>query len=459
MSETSTVLVVDDEASLRDIVRQELEDMGLFVLEAPDADAALGVLRGEEVDLVLTDVRMPGRSGTWLCDELSRLHPHIPVIVMTGYGSVSVAVEALRAGAYDFLSKPFKSEQLEAAIQRALETTRMRREIRHLRRMLVNRRGYDRIIGQSAAMQAVFDLIDRVAQSSASVLIAGESGVGKELVARAIHNHSRFNSGPFVPVNCAALPPALVESELFGHERGSFSGAIKSRRGLIREAEGGTLFLDEIAELPLEVQPKLLRALQERRVRPVGADRDHPFHARVLAATHQDLSERIHSGAFRADLYYRLAVVVVPIPPLRERREDVPLLAEHFLDAIVEREEAPQLELSEATLGQLAAYDWPGNVRELHNAIEHAFMMAHGRERINADDLPLRAQGAAAAPSLLPAGADAPQLASLAAVTRRHIQTVLDALNGNKSQAARVLDIDRKTLRAKIKKYGLTDSS
>jgi len=453
VTEPPVVLVVDDEAGLRDIVRQELDDLGLSALEAGDAQAALAVLRDRDVDVVLTDVRMPGASGTWLCAELSRLHPHLPVIVMTGYGSLPVAVEALRAGAYDFLSKPFPSSQLEAAIQRALEATRMRRELRRLRRLLGSRRGYGRLIGQSTAMQRVFDLIDRVSASSASVLIQGESGVGKELVARAIHSRSKRSGGPFVAVNCAAIPRTLVESTLFGHVKGAFSGAVCHRQGLLREAQGGTLLLDEIGELPLEMQPKLLRVLQERRVRPVGADREHSFDTRVLAATHRDLSKSAQTGTFRADLFYRLAVIVVPVPPLRERREDIQILAEHFLDTIVEREGGMPMMFTPASLAQLRARSWPGNVRELQNAIEHAFVMAHGRDTVEAGDLP----GGSAPAAATQLEAATPQLASLAAVEQRHIQRVLESVDRNKSQAARILGIDRKTLRLKIRRYGLSE--
>ena len=454
---SATALVVDDDSALRTVVAQDLEDLELEVLTASQPLEALELLRSREVDLVLTDVRMPGQSGTWLCQELTSQHPHIPVIVMTGFGSMEVAVEALRAGAYDFLSKPFKAAELEAAIHRALEVVEMRRELRRLRRLVQSKRGYGALIGQSAPMQRVYDLIDRVAISNASVLIKGESGVGKELVARAIHQSSRASSGPFIAFNCAALPQDLVESELFGHREGAFSGAVRGRQGLFREADGGVLFIDEIGELPLSAQPKLLRALQERKVRPVGADQEVPYDARVLAATHRDLQAGVQGGDFRADLYYRLAVVVLEVPPLRDRRDDVLLLAEHFLEQIEAREDHPSVELGRGVAATLLGYDWPGNVRELQNAIEHAFMMSRGQGEIEVAHLPeLVRQRAQPVPISEEATPSLPvAMASLETVERRHIEQVMDLVEGNKSQAAKVLGIDRKTLRAKLKKYEL----
>jgi len=456
----ATVLLVDDERSMRELLVSELEEHGWGALAAGDASEALAILAESPVDLVLTDLRMPGPSGTELCKEVVRLRPDVPVVVMSGFGSIDAAVEAIRAGAFDFVTKPFEFDALEIILHRALTHRRIADELRQLRRVCGNVAGFAGMVGTSSAMQRMFDLVDRFAESEASVLLVGESGTGKELAARALHERSARAAGPFVGFNCAAVPEQLLESELFGHAKGAFTDARHGRQGLLRQAEGGTLFLDEIGDMSLALQPKLLRALQERVVRPVGSDVEVPINVRIVAATHHDMRQAVARGTFRADLYYRLAVAVVHVPPLRERGDDILLLAAHFCESLVSPQQEP-VTLSPQVEAALRRYDWPGNVRELRNVVERALALRRGNEIRLADlppELAERAPPEGADPS---AGTDGEvsdeQIAGflpLGEVERRHILRVVEAVGGNKSRAAKILGIDRKTLYARLLRYG-----
>ncbi|HRI07618.1 MAG TPA: sigma-54 dependent transcriptional regulator [Nannocystaceae bacterium] len=449
----ATILVVDDDPAMRDLLATELRRGGYDSVLASDRDEALARLAERRIDVVVTDLRMPGASGNDLCREIVQSHPTIPVIVMTGFGSMEAAVESIRAGAYDFLTKPFPFEKLKVALERALEHAAMHAEIRRLRRKTADAPGLAGILGATPAMDRVFELIERIAPTEASVLLTGESGTGKERVARALHDLSRRSAGPFVAINCAAVPESVFESELFGHVRGAFTGAERDRAGLIRQAHRGTLFLDEIGELPAALQPKLLRVLQEGRVRPVGADAEVRIDTRFVTATNRDLTREIADGKFRADLYYRLAVITIQLPPLRERGDDILLLADHFVDEIADAAGIARPEIGDDATERLLTYAWPGNVRELRNWMEHAVAMADGPV-IRARHLPH--SSAPLAPLPRPAALDEvpADLETLDEIDRRHILKVLAAVRGNKSQAAKILGIDRKTLLARLQRYG-----
>jgi len=449
-----TVLLVDDDRSLRELLGEQLEATGEYrVVGAGSAAEALHALSEHAIDVVVTDLRMPGASGTQLCKEVVRLFPDIPVLLMTAFGSLDSAIEAIQAGAYDFLTKPFEPERLELSLRRALADRSLRDEVRQLRRQTGSRPGHAGMVGTSPPMERLYGLIDRIGQSQASVLILGESGTGKELVARALHDRSRRAAKPFIAFNCAAMPEALLESELFGHERGAFTDARTARRGLLREADGGTVFLDEIGDLSPTLQPKLLRVLQERKLRPVGGDREVEVDVRVLAATHRDLRAEVDAGHFRADLYYRLDVIKVDVPPLRDRGDDVLLLAEVFLDEIAVRERSDPPEIPDDVARRLLAYSWPGNVRELHNCMERCVALAREGGAVRVEHLPRELQELSD-DGPLPERDDGPtRFQPLYEVERRHILRVLDAVEGNKSKAARILGIDRKTLHARLARY------
>ncbi|MCA9659357.1 MAG: sigma-54-dependent Fis family transcriptional regulator [Myxococcales bacterium] len=455
---SAKVLVVDDERAMTDLLGLELRRAGYTPKIARSSDEALALIEREPIDVVVTDLRMPGGSGTDLCQAIVQLRPTLPVIVMTGFGSMEAAIAAIRAGAYDFMTKPFPFEKLQVAIERALEHAALRSELHRLRRAGRDTPGLDALIGASPAMERVFALIERIAATEASVLLTGESGTGKELAARALHRLSRRSAGPYVTLNCAAIPENLFESELFGHVRGAYSGADRDRVGLLRKAHGGTLFLDEIGELPCALQPKLLRVLQEGRVRPVGSDTETPIDVRMVVATNRDLAQEVAAGRFRPDLFYRLAVITIPLPPLRERGDDIVLLAEHFVDELSDAAGRPRPELSDAAIAALLANPWPGNVRELHNWIEYAVAMTDGAviEPKHLPAAPVLAE--LAAPKRGPATtttADDPEAAfeTLESVEREHILRVLKAVDNNKSRAARILGIDRKTLLSRLHRY------
>jgi DNA-binding NtrC family response regulator len=449
------VLVVDDEPAMVELLCDALPPLGYEVVGRTSGDEALAALAADAFDVVLTDLTMRRMGGIELCRRVVDERPDVPVIVLTAFGSLESAVEAIRAGAYDFLQKPLQIEALGLSLDRALRHRALHNEVRRLRLAVEQARGFGDVVGESAAMQKVYDLLERVSDSDASVLLTGESGTGKEVVARALHRAGRRRGGPFVAINCAAMPEALLESELFGHAKGAFTDARGARKGLFVEASGGTLFLDEIGDMPLGLQPKLLRALQDRRVRPVGANAEVPFDARVVSATNRDLEAAVEAHAFREDLYYRLNVIHVPLPPLRARGGDLLLLAQKFLEAFGSRAGKAVVGLSLAAAEKLIAYGWPGNVRELQNVIERGVALAR-YDHLSVDDLPERVVNyRPQAPP--PAPGDPSELLSMEEVERRHIARVLAAFGGNKTLAARTLGYDRTTLYRKLERYGLLD--
>jgi DNA-binding NtrC family response regulator len=434
------ILIADDERELRALLEDVLRDAGYDVVAFGSADAALRFLdKGEAVDLVITDLIMPGTRGQELLRTLRARSPEVHVIVITGFGSIDSAIEMVRAGAFEYLTKPFATDELLLAAERALADSRARRDAaRLLRDAAPPLPGF---IGASRAMQEVFTLIRRAGPSAHPVLITGESGTGKELVARALHHVS--GRGAFVVVNCAAFPENLLESELFGHQKGAFTGADRDKPGLFEAAHGGTLFLDEIGELPPPLQPKLLRALEDREIRRLGSTASRAVDVRVIAATNRSLEDEVAAGRFRQDLLWRLNVIPVHVPPLRERAADVPLLVEHFLGGRAMNAEA---------MGLLAAYPWPGNVRELRNAIERAATLGAADE-IRPDDLPPRIREAARSATLVSSASR--RAMPLRLLERDYILEILRQVGGNKSRAAEILGLDRKTLYRKLEEYRL----
>ncbi len=445
-------MVVDDDESTCDLLELLLVGEGYDVKVQTSAAAALAHLEDLELDAVLTDLHMDGIDGTELCRRIEAQRPGLPVVVITGHVSVDAAVAAMRAGAYDFLTKPIDTKLLTPVVARAVRHHRLGREVSRLRRALADSQSFGEMIGKSPVMHRVFDLVERVAPTDASVLVTGESGTGKELVARSIHVRSRRKDGPFVALNCAALPPGLVESELFGHARGAFTGANNARDGLFVQAKGGTLFLDEIGEMPSEVQPKLLRALQERKVRPVGGTQEVELDVRLVTATNRDLQAEVEQERFREDLLYRIDVVRVELPPLRMRGRDVLLMAQSFIERFAAQGEREVRGLDPAAAELLLAYDWPGNVRELENCMERAVALTR-HDRIMAADLPGKVRDHQAK-SVVVVTEDPEDLPSLEDLERRYIGRVLEITGGNKSHAARILGVERRTLYRRLDKYG-----
>jgi DNA-binding NtrC family response regulator len=449
MPESFRILVVDDEPTQRELVGGFLTKRGFDVSVAGDGQEALSQFGRGSFDLVLTDQKMSGLSGLELIQALRGQNPEIPVIVMTAYGTIETAVAAIQAGAVDYLTKPLNLDELLHRVRRVQERQRLLTENRELREALHERHRVEGIIGESGRMQEVLSLVQRVAPSDATVLIRGESGTGKELIAKAIHYASPRASGPLVRVNCAALPENLLESELFGHEKGAFTGAATARKGRFELADGGSLFLDEIGDLPAHLQVKLLRVLQEREFERVGSSRPIDVNVRVLAATHRDLEALIRGGRFRDDLYYRINVVTITIPPLRERREDIPLLIDHFLRTFGEKNNKTIRGLSRDAREVLLRYDYPGNVRELENVIERAVVLSRD-DVIDLGDLPLtisEAEGDMEEGSLA---------AAVETVERRMIREALAEAGGVQTRAAELLGISERVLRYKLKKYGLS---
>jgi len=448
------VLIVDDDAGLRESLELVLAAEGYEVATAADAEAA--VRRAEEAptDVVLCDLRMPGMDGLELLPHLARRLPGATLILMSAYGSAELAIEAMRRGAYDYLAKPFQPGEALLALRKARERERLRRANQLLRREMERTLGERPIVAASPAMIEVLELLERAAEFKTTVLLTGESGTGKEVLARAIHAQSGRRDEAFVGVNCGAIPENLLESELFGHARGAFTGADRARRGLFVEADGGTLFLDEIGELPPALQVKLLRALQEEEVRPVGESKPRRVDVRVLAATARDLEADVAEGRFRQDLFYRLNVVRVRVPPLRERREDIPLLVDHFLAHFRDTLGRPVRGMSDEALDTLVAYPWPGNVRELENVIERAMILASG-DRITLRELPANVVSDAATSAPAPGAADFTLRRARRAAEVEAIRRALAATDGNRTHAARLLEISHRALLYKIKEYGL----
>ncbi len=448
---SARVLLVDDDEALGQTLKAGLCKRGYEVEWRPSAASALTSLEVGSFDVVVTDLNMKGSSGIDLCERVVERWPDVLVLVLTAFGSLNSAVQAIRAGAYDFISKPVEIDALVIALDRAASHKRLREEVKRLRDEAARSPARPaQLIGESDAIRRVYDLVERVGDAEVSVLLTGESGTGKELVARALHERSRRRHGPFVALNCAAVPESLLESELFGHLRGAFTDARDSRPGLFLQANGGTLFLDEIGDMPLVLQPKLLRALQERVVRPVGGSHETPVDVRILAATNRDLEEAIDERRFREDLYFRINVVQIALPPLRARGADALALGQHFLTAFAARSGKRVAGISSAAAERLLAYSWPGNVRELQNCIERAVALTH-YDHIAADDLPERIRDYRRS-HVLVASDDPTELVPMEEVERRYIQRVLEAVQGNMAAAARVLGYDRKRLYRKVEK-------
>ncbi len=443
------ILVVEDEEKLRRVIELHLASEGFDVDKARTAEEALRL--AERADLILTDLRLPGMDGLGLLSALRRQNMNSPVVIMTAYGSVETAVQAIKAGATDFLLKPFSLDHLIAILHKALEVRALRDENRKLREELGRRYEFDNIVGRSSAMQEIFATIARVAPSRATVLLAGESGVGKDLIARAIHFHSPRRDRPLVKINCTAIPENLMESELFGYEKGAFTGAVTSKPGKFEQADTGTAFLDEIGDVPPSIQVKLLRVLQEREFERLGSNVTRQIDVRIIAATNQDLRAALEQGTFREDLYYRLNVVPIGIPPLRERKEDIPFLARHFIHKLAPDTASRVESITDAAISKLLAYHWPGNVRELENVIERSLVMCSGTV-LDADDIKLEAAPRArnrSAEHFLPEGMTLDQY------EQEIIREALRRTDGNKSQAARLLGLTRNALRYRLAQMGL----
>jgi two-component system response regulator HydG len=449
------VLIVDDERDFCELLSADLKDRGWDAPFCTGAEEVLGGPLDPDLDVVLTDLRMGGIDGLALCRRIVEVRPDVPVVVMTAFGSFESAVAAIRAGAYDFVTKPIEADALQLTLERALRHRQLTDQVRFLTDAVERARSFDQLLGESPPMQRLFDTLARVAETEVSVLISGESGSGKELVARAQHEQGARRSATFVPVNCAAIPEALVESELFGHTKGAFTDARATRRGLFEEASGGTLFLDEVGEIPLALQPKLLRAIEEGRVRPVGSNEERPVDVRLLCATNRDLEAAMEDGRFREDLYFRINVVQIDVPPLRSRGRDILLLAHRFLERFSEQQGKAVAGISRAVAEKLLAYRWPGNVRELRNCIERAVALTR-YEEISVEDLPDKIR-AARSSDLVVAGNDPAELVPMEVIEERYIRHVLSAVGGHRTAAARILGLDRKTLYRKLSKYRVAD--
>jgi DNA-binding NtrC family response regulator len=439
------ILVVEDEELMRAILRQLLDQAGYTVFTADSADNAIEVFSANDIALTLTDIKMSGRDGLELLDQIKSLDAEALVIIMTAYSSVDTAIAALRKGAYDYVTKPFVNADLLQTVRNAVEHRKLFQENRVLRREVTRQHSFSEIIGTSDALQKVLELVKKVAATSAHVLIQGESGTGKELIARSVHFNSDRSDRPFLAVNCGALSESLLESELFGHKKGSFTGAVTDSKGLFRSASGGTLFLDEIGEMTPSLQVKLLRALQEHEVTPVGSTETIRFDARIIAATNKDLEAKVAEGRFREDLYYRLNVVEITVPPLRERRDDIPILVRHFASRSSRRQGINEPPVTAVALEALKAYDWPGNIRELEHVIERSVILTP--ERIDTASLPEK---------LTVAGGNIRGSGSpltLDEVERKYISEILERVDGDKVQAAHILGIDLSTLYRKLKRY------
>lgn len=446
------VLIVDDDRSMCEMIEADLTSRGIQSEWRTSAEEAVRLVSEKPFDVVLTDLQMPGMNGLALCERIVANRPDIPVVVMTAFGSLQTAVAAIRVGAYDFVSKPVELDMLALTLERAIQHRSLSEQVRALSDRVAESNRFSKLLGESPVMQRLFDELRRVADTDASVLITGESGTGKELVAKALHEQSKRHAKAFVAINCAALPETLLESELFGHKRGAFTDAVSDKRGLFVQADGGTLFLDELGELPVALQPKLLRALESRTVRPVGSEQEQSFDVRLIAATNRDLETAVEEKRFREDLYFRINVIQIKLPPLRSRGTDVLLLAQHYLQEFARATGKKIVGLSDATAKKLLDYSWPGNVRELRNAIERAVALTQF-ERIAVDDLPDRIRNYRGTHLEL-AGDNPSELMTMEEVERRYIQHVLNVTHGNRTQTAQILGFDRKTLYRKLKQMG-----
>jgi two-component system response regulator HydG len=455
MKAKKTILVVDDDNAHRTMLRTLVGGWGYDIVEADDGSTAIEKVKEQPFDLILMDVRMLKVSGLEALEGIKAFNPAIPVTIMTAYSSVETAVEALKKGAYDYLTKPLDFDKLRLTIERAMEHTRLKEENRLLKESLGKHFDMQNIIGRSSAMISLLETVAHVAPSEATVMITGESGTGKELIAGVIHHNSPRKNGPFVKINCAAITETLLESELFGHEKGAFTGADRRKEGRFYQANQGSIFLDEVSEMPLTMQVKLLRVLQERELIRVGGEKVIPVDVRVIAATNKDLVDLKNKGLFREDLYYRLNVVSLEIPPLTGRREDIPLLAQHFLEIFAEKNNKKIKGFTPKAMDQLIRYDWPGNVRELMNAVERAVVLARTDYLDDQDFSILQPSVQQPTPAL--SDFETVDNISLEDVEKTAILRMLESVDGNKSEAARRLGITRKTLHKKLKKYGVMD--
>jgi two-component system response regulator HydG len=449
-----SLLIVDDERWIRDSCKEVAEAMGFKVFTADNAVAAARQLETHSIDVVLLDIKLPGPDGLELLLKIKQQQPETEVIMITGHATVDSVLAAMKSGAYDYLRKPFNIDELKLLLERVTEHLRFALENRITREHLKNNPGYAGMVGRSTEMEKLYRIIAKVASSRHPVLIQGESGTGKEMAARAIHFTGPFRDKPFIPVDCGSLVPTLIESELFGYVKGAFTGAVRPKEGLLSIADGGTVFLDEIGELPVDLQAKLLRALQEKEIRPVGSTKASPIDVRIIAATNRDLEIAIHQGSFRRDLYFRLNVVSLRLPPLRERKDDVRLLVDHFLERL-SRSIGMRRSISPEAMKLMLSYDWPGNVRELENCLERAAALSSGPV-LNAGDLPSQIQTTNMPSLVVPANCSR-KIVTLADVEKQAILNALNQLNGDKLMTAKLLGIGKTTLYRKLKEYGITD--
>jgi len=453
MTSRNTILVVDDDLAHRTMLRTLITGWGYRVVEADDGEKAIEEVHRQPFDMILMDIRMVKVSGLEALNEIKRFNPAIPVVIMTAFASVETAVKALKDGAYDYLTKPLDFDELRIILDRAMEHSRLKEENRFLKETLASHFDRRELIARSEIMIRLLDTVSQVAPSEATVLITGESGTGKEMIAGAIHYNSLRKDGPFIKINCAAITETLLESELFGHEKGAFTGADRRKEGKFRQSEGGTILLDEISEMSLAMQVKLLRVLQERELTRVGGEEVIRINVRVIAATNRDLIKNIEAGRFREDLYYRLNVVSIHVPPLRERKEDIPLIAQHFLNMFADRNRKIIKGFTPRAMDRLLKHPWPGNVRELMNAVERGVVLSRS-EYLDEPELPLIQREAPTTndtSSKMNGTGELP----LESVEKETILKVLDMVGGNKSEAARRLGITRRTLHLKLKKYGM----
>ena len=445
MNKSHKILVIDDDLEMCGLLSDVLRGEGFCVLTMGESLEASRILKKEEFDVIITDLKMKGLKGLDLLEEAKKAASLTPVIIITAFGTIESAIKAMKMGAYDYITKPFQMDEIVLTVKKALENRLLKKEIVRLKKEVESRYHFHQLIGKSAAMQRIYDLIERIRDSSNNVLITGESGTGKELVARAIHYSGLRKAGPFLAVNCAAIPETLLESELFGYKRGAFTDAKTDKKGLIFEAVAGTIFLDEITEMPPVLQAKLLRVIEERKIRPLGDTNSYPIDVRIISASNRDLKEMIHQGRFREDLYYRLKVIDIELPPLRERREDIPLLVRHFIDRFG-KEPKKISGVAEEVMKILINYSWPGNVRELENVIQRAITLGQ-HEIILPEDLPA-SMLREADENLFEKGLR--QKYTVDQLEKEYIRRVLIEVEGNKSKAAEILGLDRKTLYRKL---------
>lgn len=445
------ILVIEDDQDMCDMLAVGLSRRGFSVAPYISGKEGLAAVNLQTTDVVLADINLPDANGLDICNAIVTNLPDIPVIIMTAFGSMDTAIAAIRAGAYDFVTKPLDMDILAMSLERAVRYRNLQETVKMLSNAVKQPQRFDNLLGESLAMEELFSQLSRIADSEASLLITGESGSGKELTARAVHTHSRRKDHPLVTINCAAMPGQLLESELFGHKKGAFTDAKTHHKGLFLEADGGTLFLDEVGEIPLDLQPKLLRALEERCVRPVGGTTEQPFNVRIIAATNRDLESAVEDGRFREDLFYRLNVIKIEMPPLRSRGADILLLAGKFVEHFSSTQNKGVTGISDAAAEKLLDYPWPGNVRELRNAIEHAVALTHF-DTIVPEDLPEKIR-VFRNDYILFGAQDPMELISMEEMERRYIMYVLKTTGGNRTLTARILQVDRKTLYRKLQRY------